>query len=343
MPMSGAEAPRSALVVGGLGFIGAALCERLVKAGSRVVSLDCLLEGGGGREDHAVAGVASVRGDARDKGLVESLVGGCDAVFNLAGRGGHLDSVRDPEGDLEHNLRAPLAVLEACRRAAPRAALVHAGTRQVYGRAERLPVDESHPLRPIDPNGVHKAAAEQLCLQYASIHGMRSSVLRFTNVYGPRMRVMDARQNFVGHWIGRLLRGEELVVFGDGLLRRDHLFVEDAVDALLAAAASPAATGRVMNVGGGRPVTFLELAEAFASLRSGTRWRLAPLPEERRGIDIGDSWCDISLARALTGWTPRTPLSEGLRLTLGFFDEHAESYGVVPSPLPRPVAPRVVA
>jgi len=340
--MSGSEAPRSALVIGGLGFIGAALCERLVKAGSRVAALDCLLEGGGGRADHAVPGVEVVRGDARNRRLVESLAEGRDAVFNLAGRGGHLDSVRDPEGDLEHNLRAPLAVLEACRRAAPRAALVHASTRQVYGRADRLPVDETHPLRPIDPNGVHKAAAEQLCLQYASIHGMRSSVLRLTNVYGPRMRVMDDRQNFVGAWIGRLLRGEELIVFADGRLRRDHLFVEDAVDAFLAAAASPAAAGRAMNAGGGDPVTFRALAETLVELHPGGRWRLAPLPNERICIDIGDSWCDIGLARVLTGWTPRTPLRDGLRLTLDFYNEQAENYGAVPRPLPRAVPPGLV-
>ncbi|UPT72504.1 MAG: NAD-dependent epimerase/dehydratase family protein [Elusimicrobiota bacterium] len=332
--MSAPEAPRSALVVGGLGFIGAALCERLVKAGWRVAVLDCLLECGGGREFHAAPGAEVVRGDARDRRLAESLVEGRDAVFNLAGRGGHLDSVRDPEGDLEHNLRGPLSVLEACRRAAPSAVVVHASTRQVYGRVERLPVGESHPLRPLDPNGVHKAAAEQLCLQYASMHGMRASVLRLTNVYGPRMRVMDARQNFLGHWIGRLLRGEELVVYGDGTLRRDHLYVEDAVDAFLAAAASPAAAGRAMNVGGGRPVSFKELAETFAELAPGTRWRLEPLPEERRGIDVGDSWCDIGLARALTGWTPRTPLREGLRAALDFYHEHAQEYGVVARSLP---------
>jgi len=340
--MSGSEAPRSALVVGGLGFIGAALCERLVKAGCRVVALDCLLEGGGGREDHAVPGVETVRGDARNRRLVESLAEGRDAVFNLAGRGGHLDSVRDPETDMEHNLRAPLSVLEACRRAAPLAALVHAGTRQVYGRAERLPVDETHPLRPLDPNGVHKAAADQLCLQYAALYGMRVSVLRLTNVYGPRMRVMDDRQNFVGHWIGRLLRGEELVVYGDGLLRRDHLFVEDAVDAFLAAAASPAAAGRAMNAGGGEPATFRALAETFVELRPGARWRLVPLPEERRSIDIGDSFVDVSLARVLTGWTPRTSLRDGLRLTLEFYDDQAENYGAVPRPLPRAVPPSLV-
>lgn len=340
--MSASETPRSALVVGGLGFIGAALVERLVKAGCRVAVLDCLLEGGGGREDHAVPGAQVVVGDARDRALVESLAEGREAVFNLAGRGGHLDSVRDPEGDMEHNLRGPLSVLEACRRAAPRASLVHASTRQVYGRAERLPVDESHPVRPVDPNGVHKAAAEQLCLQYASVHGMRVCALRLTNVYGPRMRVRDERQNFVGAWIGRLLRGEELVMY-DGRLRRDHLFVEDAVDAFLAAAASTEAVGRAINVGSGLPTTFQALAECLGELHAGTRWRLEPLPEERRAIDIGDSWCEIGLARALTGWSPRTPLRDGLRRTLEFYYDHAETYGVVPRPLPGPVAPGRVA
>lgn len=340
--MSPAETPRSALVIGGLGFIGAALCARLVKAGTRVAALDCLLEDGGSREDHAVPGVELVRGDARDERLVASLAEGRDAVFNLAGRGGHLASVRDPEGDREHNLRAPMAVLEACRRAAPKAAIVHASTRQIYGRAERLPVDESHPIRPLDPNGKHKAAAERLCLRYAAAHGMRISALRLTNVYGPRMRVKDALQNFVGHWIGRLHRREDLIVFGDGLLRRDHLFVEDAVDAFLAATA-PAASGRALNVGGGEPVTFKALAEILVELRPGTRWRLEPLPEERRGIDIGDSWCDIGLARALTGWAPRTPLRDGLMRTLEFYDEQAENYGVFNRALSGAGAPNRVA
>jgi len=326
-----------ALVIGGLGFIGGALSARLARAGAKVRVLDCLLEEGGGRLEHGdLPGIEVVRGDARDQALVEGLARGCDAVFNLAGRTGHLDSVRDPEGDLEHNLRGALSVIQACRKAAPEAPLVFASTRQVYGRAERLPVDETQPVRPLDPNGVHKAAAEQHHLIAAREGGLKTAVLRLTNVYGPRMRVMDDRQNFVGAWIGRLLRGEALVVYGDGTLRRDLLFVEDAVDALLAAAGSPACFGRPVNIGSGVPVSLAELAVTMTKLHSGARWRLAPMPVARLGIDIGDSWCDVTLAKNVLDWGARTELQEGLRRTFEFYRDHGELYSrarAVPGPV----------
>jgi UDP-glucose 4-epimerase len=320
---------RRVLITGGLGFIGSNLGRILSEAGARVILLDALVPGHGGSrfnvaglEDDLEVHVADVREIDRTR----AIVNGCDTVFSLAGQSSHLDSMRDPYTDLFHNCHGPLAVLEACRHVAPEAVLVFAGTRQVYGRPRYIPVDEEHPISPVDVNGVHKWAAETYHQLYRDVYGTRTVVLRLTNTYGPRMRVLDARQTFLGLWIRRLLTGDELEVYGDGTQLRDFNYVDDAIRAFLLAATHAETTGEVFNVGDERAISLADLAELLIAINGAGDYRLVDFPPDRRAIDIGDYQGDFSRIRTTLGWSPRVSLEEGLERTLEFFAQHGPQY-----------------
>src|SRR5262249_28161171 len=151
-----------------------------------------------------------------------------------------------------------------------------------------LPVDELHPLHPTDVNGINKMAGEWYHILYNEVYGLRCTSLRLTNTYGPRMRVKDARQTFLGIWIRRLVDGHPLEVWGDGSQLRDLCYVDDVVEAFLRVAASDAAVGKVFNVGGDERVSLSDLARLLVELNGGGEWVLKPYPADRKQIDIGD-------------------------------------------------------
>jgi UDP-glucose 4-epimerase len=318
------------LITGGLGFIGSTLARRLVEADARVVLVDSLVpEYGGNREN--IAGIEDRLtvnvSDVRDPHSLRSLLRGQDVLFNLAGQTSHLDSMIDPGTDLEINARAQLSILEACRHHNPAVKIVFAGTRQIYGRPRYLPVDEQHPVYAVDINGVNKAAGEAYHRIYGVVHGLRVCRLRLTNTYGPRMRVRDARQTFLGVWIRSVLCGEEFEVWGAGSQRRDLLYVDDAVRAFLLAAAAPEADGDLFNVGVAASVSLTELAELLIRVNGGGSYRIIPFPPEREAIDIGDYYTDSSRIHERLGWEPTVGLEDGLRRTLDYYREHgAEHY-----------------
>lgn len=316
------------LITGGLGFIGSTLARRLVDLGADVTLVDSLVpEYGGNRfnirgiEDRVRVNIS----DVRDRYSLRTHLAGQDFLFNLAGQTSHLDSMQDPFTDLEINCHAQLSILETCRQVNPRIRIVFASTRQIYGRPERLPVDERHALHPVDVNGVNKMAGEFYHILYNDVYDLPACCLRLTNTYGPRMRIKDARQTFVGVWIRRLLEGEPLEVWG-GAQRRDFTYVEDCVDALLAAAGRPEARGRVFNLGGTEVVTLAALAELMIELNGGGTSIQREFPADRKRIDIGDYYADDSLIENTLGWQPRVPLRDGLRQTLAFFRTNLDHY-----------------
>ena len=320
---------QSVLITGGLGFIGSTLARRLVELGARVTLVDSLIpEYGGNRaniagiEDRVTVNIS----DVRDEHSLPSLIQGQDLVFNLAGQTSHVDSLHDPYTDLEINCRAQLSILETVRHENPEAKVIFASTRQLYGRPKYLPVDEQHPLAPVDPNGVNKAAGESYHLVYGEIYGLRCSVLRLTNTYGPRMRVKDDRQTFLGTWLRLAVEAEELLVFGDGTQQRDFTYVDDAVEAFLLAGASAESDGEVFNVGGEPPMSLGELAELLVELAGTGSWRLVPFSAERSTIDIGDYFADDTKIRSRLGWEPRVGLREGLERSLAYYRDHGADY-----------------
>jgi UDP-glucose 4-epimerase len=317
------------LITGGLGFIGSHLARRLVQEGHRVTVIDSLIPQYGGN----LANVADIRekitiniSDVRDPFATRELLKGVDWVFNLAGQTSHADSMTDPYTDLDINAKAQLSLLEAVRDVNPEATLVFASTRQLYGKPQYLPVDEAHPIRPVDVNGVNKLAGEQFHLLYHDVYGIRTCALRLTNTYGPAMRIKDARQTFLGIWIRNLLTDRPIQVFGDGRQLRDFNFVDDVVEALLRAATTDACHGRVFNLGSPEVVSLGDLAARLIPLEPGAGWELVPFPEERRRIDIGDYYSDHALAFQLLGWKPRVALEEGLARTVDYYRQHLPLY-----------------
>lgn len=327
--LSSELAGRNVLITGGLGFIGSTLARELVQAGANVVIVDSLVPEYGGNL-HNIAGIEDRLqvnvSDVRDEHSLRHLVQGQDLLFNLAGQTSHLDSMTDPFTDLEINARAQLAILEACRHENPGVRIVFASTRQIYGRPQRLPVDESHPIEPIDVNGINKTAGEWYHLLYGNVYGMHVSVLRLTNTYGPRMRVKDARQTFLGIWLRLLVEGRAVQVYGDGAQLRDFNYVDDAVRAFLLAALRDEARGRVYNLGSDEVVSLRELAALLVDLNGGGSYETVLFPDDRRAIDIGDFYADFSRIREELGWEPRVALRDGLARSLAFYAEEGAHY-----------------
>ena len=320
---------RQVVITGGLGFIGSTLAHRLVSAGAAVTLIDSLVPTQGGNlfnVDSIRDQVRVVKGDAADMRLTRPFLAQADYLFNLAGHNSHLDSMRYPFADMAGNVTAQLALLEVCRAVNPTIAVVFTSTRQVYGKPDFLPVTEDHPVRPVDINGIHKVAGEQYHLLYHRVHGLRTCVLRLTNTYGPRMRIKDARQTFLGAWVRQVLDGQPVTVFGSGGQLRDFTYVDDCVDAMLRAAIAPTAAGKLYNLGGTEVVSLAELADRMTGLGYGGSWQIVPFPAERQAIDIGDIYADYSLIERDLGWRPTTGLDEGLRLTLDWFREFGRHY-----------------
>jgi UDP-glucose 4-epimerase len=292
-------AGKRVLITGGLGFIGSNLARALVKLGAEVTVVDCLIPEYGGN----VRNLAGVErrlhvniSDVRDHYSLPQSVRGQHFLFNLAGQTSHMDSMTDPQTDLEINCRAQLSILEACRLHNPTIRIVFASTRQIYGRPDALPVNEQHPLRPVDVNGINKIAGESFHLLYNRVHGIRSTALRLTNTIGPRMRVKDARQTFVGIWIRRLLEGKPFEVWGGEQLR-DFTYVDDAVDAFL-----------LVEVNGSGEFT------------------VKRFPGDRKKIDIGDFYADHSLITEKLGWRPRVSVRTALARTLAYYRKELSHY-----------------
>ena len=328
MVQTDAWAKRRVLVTGGMGFIGSTLAIRLAELGADVTVLDSLTPEYGGNPANLAGYEGRIRvniSDVRDVHSLKYLVQGQQVLFNLAGQTSHLDSMQDPFTDLEINCRAQLSILETCRTHNPELRLVFASTRQLYGRPDYLPVDERHPLRPVDVNGINKLSGEFYHLLYQQVYGIPTTVLRLTNTFGPRMRIRDARQTFVGIWIRRILEGLPFEVWG-GQQLRDFTYVDDCVDAMMLAATRPQAVGRCYNLGGMTPVSLATLAERLVLVNGSGQFVRRDFPADRKKIDIGDFYSDDQMIRDELGWNPVTDLDQALSRTLEYYRTRLDLY-----------------
>ena len=316
-------------MTGGLGFIGSNLTLALARAGADVTVVDaCYPRHGANPANLDAPGgerVRRVTADLADRAARDAL-DGADLVFNLAGQVSHVDSMTDPLFDLDVNTRSQLAFLEALRWANPGATVVFTSTRQLFGKPRYLPVDEEHPVAPVDVNGITKHAAEQLHLLYKEQYGLCASVVRLTNVFGPRQRLRDDFQGFLPIFIRRALLGQPISLFGDGAQERDCLYVDDVVDCLVRCALAADAAGEVFNVGNDEHLSLRVIADLIVAAAGSGSVEMVPWPPDRDAIDIGSYFGDSSKAKRTLDWEPATRFAEGIRATIEFYRRHREWY-----------------
>jgi UDP-glucose 4-epimerase len=317
---------KKVLVTGGAGFLGSNLCHALAARGARVNALDGFLFGGGANPANLQgAAVDLVRGDIRDIDL-RPLCESAAVIFNLAAQTSHMGGQHDPLADIAVNAVAQVRLIQAAREAAPEAVVVHASSRQFYGRVERLPVDESQPVAPPDANGVSKFAGEQYWMLEHRVRGRPVVSLRLTNCYGPRLRIRDARQTFLGIWLRCVLEQRPFELWGGDQLR-DLTYVDDVTAAFLLAAEQPACHGRIFNIGGPPPASLRDIADRLVRIAGpGSSYVAREFPADRASIDIGSYHADDRAFRAASGWAPAIGLDEGLRRSVDWYATRLPDY-----------------
>jgi UDP-glucose 4-epimerase len=301
-----------AVVFGGCGFLGSHLVSALIDAGADTVVFDMAPAGDG------LAGEAAcVLADACDEAAVRRAVEGADRIFAFAGGGGAPSSLQDPLSDLAASCRAQLVLLEAVRKECPQATVVFPGSRLEYGRPIRLPVDESHPLNGDSPYAIHKSACAAYYRAYAKVHGLNTIVLRLSNPYGPHA-LSKAFRGFgiLNHFVDRVMIGEPILLFGDGSQLRDFIFIDDVVEAVIAASGRPDLAGEVITVGAGEGVPLAHIAAEIIALAGHGTIKQVPWPGDFSAVETGDFYFDVTLARMSLGWQPRTSLRRGLEFML---------------------------
>lgn len=318
-----------ALITGGMGFLGSSLAIALVKLGAKVTIVDAMIEGYGGNlfniepvRDSVVVNFS----DIRDVNAMNRLVRDHEFVFHLAGQVDHILSLTDPFPDIDINVKGTAVIMEACRHHNPAARVIYTGTRGQYGKPTRLPVSETAATQPLGIYEITNLAAEKIIEAYHVVFGIRSTLLRITNTYGPRGQMQHSRYGVVNWFVRLALDDETIPVFGDGLIRRDFLYVDDCVEALLRAAIYEDAYGKIFNVGWDQPTTFRELADQITKIAGTGRWSLAPFSPERQAQEPGDFYSDITKIRTLLGWSPRTSLADGLTQTIDYYRHHRSHY-----------------
>jgi UDP-glucose 4-epimerase len=319
---------KTVFITGGLGFIGTTLGLRLARLGAKIKILDPMYKDGGAVPRHyeELKSHATVFiGDHRDTTALEECTSGADVVFNLAGKTDHLGSMALPESDLGSNVSSHLALLSACHRNCPKARVVYTSTRQVYGKPLSIPVSESHLTDPLDINGIHKFAGEMYHRLYHRVYGLQTTILRLTNVLGPRMRIKDHSQNFLGCWILAALQNDPIPVWG-GEQVRDILDVEDCVDALLLAGCHPSAPGETFNVGSPVGFRLVDIAERLIAAQQSGRVQIMEYPKQRKPIEIGNFTTDNCKMTQTLGWTPHITLEQSLQRCLTFYRDHRADY-----------------
>lgn len=308
----------------GLGFIGVNLLRELLIRKEKVTVFSRGF--GKGLKESFKHQAEFIDGDIRDQGLIQKVVEGQDIIFALAGRSGQVASLKEPFLDLEVNLQGQLNLLEAVKNFNPDAHLIFPGSRLEYGRPLYLPVDENHPLNPVSLYGIHKLTAEKYHLEYHSIFGIKTTVLRMTNPYGPHLQTSNREYNIVNYFIDNARAGHELTVFGDGGQLRDYIYIQDLVELMLKIANQSEAMGKAVNIGSGKGVSFRQMAETVAH-RFGVEVKLLNWPKEIKKVETGDFIADIKLLKSLVGEDVKfTDLTDGIAQTKKLLEENNDIF-----------------
>src|SRR3990167_8213460 len=319
---------RHILITGGLGFIGSNLAIKLANVGAKVIILDALLPSFGGN----IFNISPIKnevkiiiGDMRDEKTIKKVVRDKQIIFNLAGTLSHIDSMTNPFEDLDINCRAQLCLLEACRKYSRDVKIVFAGTRNQYGKALYLPVDEKHIQEPTDINGINTIAAEKYHLLYNRIYGIRTVSLRMTNTFGPRHQMKHSKQGVLNWFVRLLMDGKKVGLFGDGSQIRDVNYIDDVIDALLLLASSNKSNNQAYNLGG-QPVTLKSFVETAIKILGEGEYKTVPFPNDRKAIEVGNYVADIKKINTDVGWKPKVTIEEGVQRTIDYYKNYMRAY-----------------
>jgi len=319
---------KKVVITGGLGFIGSNIAHRIVNYGAHVVLIDSMTPGCGGNYynvNEIQDNVEIIEKNLCDEDVVDYITDETDYIFNMAAKTSHMDSLKDPIADMESNVKAHILILDKIKRLGKPVKIVYTSTRQVYGKSVYLPVDEKHLKQPLDINGINKLSGEQYHMLYHRLYGLNCTVLRLTNTYGPRMRIKDTKQNFLGMWTKNIVQGIPIEVWG-GAQVRDYNYIDDVVDALVLSVTEDKAIGKIYNLGGDETITLRDLAEIFSFIDKNTKINSREFPEDRKLLDIGDFYSDAGYIKGTLGWAPKIKLQEGLKKTLEYYQKNLEYY-----------------
>jgi UDP-glucose 4-epimerase len=320
---------KKVLVTGGLGFVGSNLVIRLVELGADVLVVDNMLPRQGGNLFNIEPVKDRIRvniSDIRNSTSMNHLIKGMDYVFHIAGQVNHVDSVKDPLKDLSINVEGTLVIMEALRMYNPGAKVIFTGTRGEYGSSLRLPVAENHAINPIGIYAITNFAAERIVLTYHNLHKIRSVCLRITNTYGPRHQMAHDEYGVFNWFIKKAMNDEVIPLFGDGRILRDYLYIDDLTESLISTALNDAAYGEVYNIGSGIPLSFTELAKKIIEIAGSGRVEYTDFTTERKALEPGDYYADITKIKNTTGWEPKTPLETGIRKTIEYYKKYKKYY-----------------
>jgi UDP-glucose 4-epimerase len=320
---------KKVIVTGGLGFVGSNLSIRLAELGADVLIIDNMLPREGGNMFNIEPVKDKVRvnvSDIRNATSMNHLVKGVDYVFHIAGQVNHVDSVKNPLNDLSINVEGTLIIMEALRMNNPDAKVIFTGTRGEYGSSLKLPVAESHAINPIGIYAITNFAAERIVLTYHNLHNVKSVCLRITNTYGPRHQMAHDEYGVFNWFIRRAMDNELIHLFGDGRILRDYLYIDDLTESLIATALSDKVYGEVYNIGSGVPVSFIELAGKIIEAAGSGKMDHTEFTTERKALEPGDYYADISKIKNAIGWQPKTSLEDGIKKTLEYYRKNKKNY-----------------
>jgi UDP-glucose 4-epimerase len=320
---------KKVLITGGLGFVGSSLCIRLAGLGAKVLIVDNMLP----RQGANMFNIEPVKdkveiniSDIRNSVSMNHIVQGMDYIYHLAGQVNHVDSVKNPLNDLSINVEGTLVIMEALRMNNPDAKVIFTGTRGEYGASLKLPVAESHAINPIGIYAITNFAAERIVLTYYNLHKIKSLCLRITNTYGPRHQMMHDEYGVFNWFIRKAMDNETIPIFGDGRILRDYLYIDDLIDSMISIALNDNAYGEVYNVGTGVPLSFIELAKKIIDISGSGKVDYTEFTSERKALEPGDYYADITKIQKLIDWHPRVSLDQGIKKTLDYYKKYKEHY-----------------
>ena len=320
---------KKVLITGGLGFIGSNLAHECVRLGAEVTIFDCLDPRSGGNLFN-IDGISELvqlsYHNILDFDQVSQAVPGKDIIFSCASSTSHSFSMREPWIDSDINSKGVINLLEAVRRFNPNAKFIHLGTSTQLGKLSYQPADEKHPEFPTDIYSANKSVSEKYTLIYSKAFNIRSTVIRLSNVFGPRASIHSPEFTFNNFFIGLALQGKNITVYGDGKQIRNVLYVDDAVSAMILAAESEKSTGKVFFAVGDEHFSVSEVADATVKHIGKGQVIFVDWPVGAQSVDVGNAVLSNKKIKALLGWSPRVNLTDGFALTKAYYEKYLDLY-----------------